>query len=142
MSEILKANHRKVYGNVSNSSSSSSISMSPSGSATNKRSTRSAGDNRSKLSHDIVAGAASFEATRLFEDRHRRNGKPVSHAFARKTLIALAASEVDKLFKVKELTHLDKDQIKSEAIKAIEKEYETHYGGQRHWSPNFKPISW
>ena len=36
MSEILKANHRKVYGNVSNSSSSSSISMSPSGSATNK----------------------------------------------------------------------------------------------------------
>ena len=61
MSEILKANHRKVYGNVSNSSSSSSISMSPSGSATNKRSTRSAGDNRSKLSHDMVAGAASLK---------------------------------------------------------------------------------
>ena len=121
MSEILKANHRKVYGNVSNSSSSSSISMSPSGSATNKRSTRSAGDNRSKLSHDIVAGAASFEATRLFEDRHRRNGKPVSHAFARKTLIALAASEVDKLFEVKELTHLDKDQIKARQSRPLRK---------------------
>lgn len=147
MSEIFKASHRRVYGHHSNSSSSSSssnsISMSPSGSASNRNSTTSGiSDNRTKLSHDIVAGAASFEATRLFEDKHRKNGKPVSHAFAKKTLTAFASSEVDKLFEVKELSHLDKNQIKSEAIRMVEKEYETYYGGQKHWSPTFKPITW
>lgn len=32
------------------------------------------GEHESKLSHEVVAGGAAFEAMKLFEDRQRKNG--------------------------------------------------------------------
>lgn len=32
------------------------------------------GEHEAKLSHEVVAGGAAFEAMKLFEDRQRKNG--------------------------------------------------------------------
>ncbi|KAF5017420.1 hypothetical protein F66182_10652, partial [Fusarium sp. NRRL 66182] len=40
-----------------------------------------------KLSHELIAGAASFEAFKAFEDHCRKEGQPVSHAFAKEALV-------------------------------------------------------
>lgn len=72
-------------------------------------------DHNAKFSHELVAGAASFEGMKLFEDHQRKEGKylkspkleallahdllgkPVSHAFAKELLAGFAGGEVDKL---------------------------------------------
>lgn len=53
---------------------------------------------RSKFSHELVGGAAAFEATRLYEQREAREGKPQNHALAKEIIAGIAGAEVDKLF--------------------------------------------
>jgi hypothetical protein len=60
-----------------------------------------------KFSHELVAGAASFEAMRMFENSQRKEGKSVSHGFAKELLAGIAGGEVDKLFETKGLDELD-----------------------------------
>lgn len=67
-----------------------------------------------KFSHELVAGA-SFEAAKIFEDRQRREGKPVSHTFAKEMITGIAGAEVDKLFETKGLDYLDSDVAKRNA---------------------------
>ena len=59
------------------------------------------GNHEAKFSHEAVAGAASFAAVKLFEDRQRREGKPVSHAFAKEALAAIAGGESTNYLKPK-----------------------------------------
>ncbi|EER32080.1 conserved hypothetical protein [Candida tropicalis MYA-3404] len=113
MFESLKNNHNLVYGSGGSSSDQGS----------------------SNLSHEVVAGAASFAATKMFEDRQRKKGLPVSHSFAKKALSALAGSEIDKIFETKGLNHLDKEQTKNEAIEKVKQGYDESYGQQDQWSP-------
>jgi hypothetical protein len=35
------------------------------------------------FTHELIAGAASFEAMKAFEDKQRREGASVSHGFAK-----------------------------------------------------------
>lgn len=93
-----------------------------------------------KFSHELIAGAASFEAAKLFEDRQRREGKPVSHKFAKELLAGIVGGEVDKLFETKGLDYLDKDQAKSQAIDNAQRGYDQHYGGQDQWLPDSQPL--
>lgn len=113
MFELLKNNHNLVYGSGGSSSDQGS----------------------SNLSHEVVAGAASFAATKMFEDRQRKKGLPVSHSFAKKALSALAGSEIDKIFETKGLNHLDKEQTKNEGIEKVKQGYDESYGQQDQWSP-------
>ncbi|KAL6450150.1 hypothetical protein SBY92_002443 [Candida maltosa Xu316] len=72
-----------------------------------------------KFSHEVVAGAASFAAMKVFEDRQRKEGKTVNHAFAKEALAAFAGGEADKLFETKG--------------------YDEHYGQQDQWTPDSRP---
>lgn len=92
-----------------------------------------------KFSHELIAGAASFEAAKLFEDRQRREGKPVSHAFAKEMLAGIAGGEVDKLFETKGLDYLDRNQAKQQAIQNAQRGYDQNYGGQEQWHPDSQP---
>lgn len=92
-----------------------------------------------KFSHELVAGAASFEAAKLFEDRQRREGKPVSHKFAKEMIAGIAGAEVDKLFETKGLDYLDRDEAKRNAQKYAEQNYDNHYGNQNEWHPDSQP---
>ncbi|RCK56523.1 hypothetical protein Cantr_06008 [Candida viswanathii] len=97
------------------------------------------GGHEAKFSHEVVAGAASFAAVKLFEDKQRRDGKPVSHAFAKEAIAALAGAEADKLFETKGLDHLDRERVRRQAIDNAQRGYDDHYGGQDRWYPDSQP---
>lgn len=97
------------------------------------------GNHEAKFSHEAVAGAASFAAVKLFEDRQRREGKPVSHAFAKEALAAIAGGEVDKLFETKGLDYLDRERLRDQAINNAQRGYDDHYGQHEEWSPEHRP---
>lgn len=92
-----------------------------------------------KFSHELLAGAASFGAAKVFEDRQRREGKPVSHAFAKELLAGIAGGEVDKLFETHGLDYLDKEKAKHEARRMATEGYDQHYGQQEEWHPDSQP---
>ncbi|KAK6200901.1 uncharacterized protein RJT21DRAFT_85393 [Scheffersomyces amazonensis] len=92
-----------------------------------------------KFSHELIAGAASFEAARIFENRQRSEGKPVSHAFAKELLAGIAGGEVDKLVETKGLDYLDRDQARAQAQRSVQENYDSHYGQQDQWSPDQQP---
>jgi hypothetical protein len=56
--------------------------------------------NEGSFGHEVVAGAASFGAFKLFEDHQRKEGKTVNHAFAKELLAGFVGGEVDKLIEV------------------------------------------
>lgn len=96
-------------------------------------------DHQAKFSHELIAGAASFEAMKLFEDRQRREGKPVSHQFAKEALAGIAGGEVDKLFETRGLDYLDRRQAQDQAVQQVQYNYDQHYGGYDQWQPNQAP---
>ncbi|KAI1437503.1 hypothetical protein GGR50DRAFT_645374 [Xylaria sp. CBS 124048] len=91
---------------------------------------------QASLSHEIIGGAASFEAMKLFEDHQRKEGKTVKHAFAKEALAGLAGAEVDRLFETKGLDAFDREKAKHEAKKQAEHYYEEQYGQDEHYDPN------
>ncbi|GAA5881187.1 hypothetical protein JCM16303_004835 [Sporobolomyces ruberrimus] len=74
-------------------------------------------------SHELIAGAAAYEAAKKYEDRCKKNGKPESHEKAKELISAFAAAEATKLIETKGLDHLDKakaeHQAKEQAQKAL-----------------------
>ncbi|MCX4094618.1 DUF3759 domain-containing protein [Nocardia sp. alder85J] len=65
--------------------------------------------------HELIAGAAGFEAMRAFEKHQEREGQPVHHELAKELIAGFAAAEVDKLFESKGLDWLDRDRAKQHA---------------------------
>ena len=54
-----------------------------------------------KWSHELVGGAAAFEAMRKYEQYEEKEGKPANHALAKEILAGLVGAETDKLFETK-----------------------------------------
>lgn len=79
------------------------------------------------FTHELIAGAASFEAAKLFEDRQKREGKPASHSLAKELLAGFAGAEVDKLFETKGLDYLDRDEAKRQAQENAGRIYDEQY---------------
>ncbi|KAK9330011.1 hypothetical protein V1520DRAFT_341655 [Lipomyces starkeyi] len=92
-------------------------------------------EHKAKFSHEAIAGAASFEAFKLFEDRQRREGRPVSHAFAKEVLMGLAGAEVDKLIETKGLDFYDRERAKRHAREQVNQMYDSHYGQNDCYDP-------
>ncbi|KAK0549542.1 hypothetical protein OC845_003080 [Tilletia horrida] len=59
-----------------------------------------------KLSHEVLAGGAAFEAMRAYEKHEEANGKPENHQLAKELVAGFAGAEVDKLFETKGLDYL------------------------------------
>lgn len=93
------------------------------------------GQHEGKLSHEIVAGGAAFEAMKLFEDRQRKNGEPVKHQFAKEMIAGIAGAEVDKLFETKGLDYIDREKAKRHAEKQAEHLYQEQYGDMDEYNP-------
>ncbi|KAL8709743.1 MAG: hypothetical protein Q9220_005529 [cf. Caloplaca sp. 1 TL-2023] len=84
-------------------------------------------DNQAKFSHELIGGAAAFEGMKLFEDHQRKDGKPVSHAFAKELLAGFAGAEVDKLAETKGMDEYDAVRAKHHARESAENMYDEHY---------------
>ncbi|KAG6994090.1 hypothetical protein G7Y79_00047g083160 [Physcia stellaris] len=92
--------------------------------------------NEAKFSHELVAGAAAFEGMKLFEDKQRKEGKPVSHQFAKEMLVGLAGVEVDKLAETKGMDAYDKERAHHHAKENAENLYDQQYGNSDQYDPN------
>ncbi|KAH8548019.1 hypothetical protein BGW37DRAFT_508791 [Umbelopsis sp. PMI_123] len=84
-------------------------------------------EHKSKLSHELIAGAASFEAVKAWEDHQRREGKTVNHSFAKELLAGFVGAEVDKLAETKGLDFLDREKAKYHAKEQVHQYYEEEY---------------
>jgi len=93
------------------------------------------GERKAKFSHEIVGGAAAFEAMHMWEKKQRAEGRPVSHPLAREALAALAAAEADKLFEKKGLNFVDRERAKHHARHQIQELYDRHYASQDSYDP-------
>ncbi|KAI1125881.1 hypothetical protein F5Y10DRAFT_246093 [Nemania abortiva] len=91
---------------------------------------------QSHLSHELIGGGAAFEAMKLFEDRQRKEGKTVNHAFAKELLAGIAGAEVDKLFETKGLDAIDREKAKRHAEKQAEHLYDQQYSQYDQYDPN------
>lgn len=67
-------------------------------------------EHKSKLSHELIAGAAAFEAARAYEQHCAKNGQPPNHQMAKEIIAGLAGAEIDKLFESKGLNAFDREK--------------------------------
>ncbi|KAL1302972.1 hypothetical protein AAFC00_003289 [Neodothiora populina] len=91
--------------------------------------------NESSFGHELIAGGASFAAFKAFEDHQRKEGKPVSHQFAKELLAGFAGAEVDKLAETKGEDFFDREKAKHQAKQNAEHMYDQHYGQHNEYNP-------
>ncbi|KAK6543493.1 hypothetical protein TWF694_000239 [Orbilia ellipsospora] len=77
---------------------------------------------QSEWSHELIAGAAAFEAAKAYETRN--GGK---HGLTKEILAGLAGAEADKLFETKGLDEFDKVRAHHEARRKAEQLYDQQY---------------
>ncbi|CZT21254.1 related to CipC-like antibiotic response protein [Ramularia collo-cygni] len=102
----------------------------------NYKNTYENNDNKAEFSHELLAGGAAFAGMKAFEDHQRKEGKPVSHQFAKELLAGFAGVEVDRLAETKGADYIDREKAKRHAKQNAEELYDSHYGGNDQYDPN------
>ncbi|RUS20869.1 hypothetical protein BC937DRAFT_94163 [Endogone sp. FLAS-F59071] len=82
---------------------------------------------KATLSHELLGGAAAFEAVKAYEDHQAKNGKPDSHALAKELFAAFAGAAVDRLIETKGLDAVDSYKAKQHAKQETERLYAERY---------------
>ncbi|KAI1829208.1 hypothetical protein DTO027I6_9895 [Penicillium roqueforti] len=72
---------------------------------------------KSHWPHELIGGAAAFEAAKLYEDKRVHDGQPENHLLAKELIAGIAGAEVDKLFETKGLDFIDLEKAKHFARK-------------------------
>jgi len=88
------------------------------------------------MTHELLGGAAAFEAMHLWENQQRKEGKTVNHSVAKEMIAAFAGAEVDKLVETKGLDFVDREKAKHHAKKQAEELYNQQYGDMDQYDPN------
>ncbi|KAF5976002.1 putative phosphoglycerate mutase family protein [Fusarium bulbicola] len=84
-------------------------------------------EHHAKLSHEIIGGAAAFEAAKAYEDHVAKNGKPDSHAKAKEFLVGAVGAFVEHEFETKGLDFYDKEQAKRHGERKAHEELQNQY---------------
>ena len=82
----------------------------------------------SNWTHELVAGAAGFEAMKLYERHREREGITEHHSLGKELIAGFAAAEVDRHFEDRGLRHLDRDLARRQARDQAEYLYDQQYG--------------
>ncbi|PYH81362.1 putative phosphoglycerate mutase family protein [Aspergillus uvarum CBS 121591] len=77
-------------------------------------------EHQAKFSHELIAGAASFEAMKAYEEHQERNGKPESHEMAKELLAGFAGAFIDREVETKGLDFIDREKAKRQAERQLE----------------------
>ncbi|KAN0134604.1 Protein of unknown function (DUF3759) domain containing protein, partial [Lactarius tabidus] len=64
------------------------------------------------VSHELISGAAAFEAAKAYENHCAENGKPVSHGKAKELLAGFAGAFIDREVETRGLDYIDKEKAK------------------------------
>ncbi|KAJ3323319.1 hypothetical protein HDU76_013678, partial [Blyttiomyces sp. JEL0837] len=86
---------------------------------------------KGNFGHELLAGAAGFEALRLLENHQAAaTGQPVKHHLFRELLAGFAAAEVDKLVETHSLREkgIDVEKLKEDAKNHALSQYDQQYG--------------
>ncbi|KAI0088442.1 hypothetical protein BDY19DRAFT_951016 [Irpex rosettiformis] len=81
-------------------------------------------EHKAKLSHELIAGAAAFEAAKAYENHVERNGQPDNHATAKELLAGFAGAFVDREVESKGLDFIDRERAKREAERQLHDTYD------------------
>ncbi|KAI6165804.1 hypothetical protein EDD17DRAFT_186818 [Pisolithus thermaeus] len=84
------------------------------------------GGHTAKLSHELIAAAASYEAAKAYEHHVAKNGKPVNHQKAVELVAALTGAFVDRIAETKGMDELDKQRAKHDAHKRAQEALQEH----------------
>ncbi|KAF8476622.1 hypothetical protein DFH94DRAFT_694750 [Russula ochroleuca] len=74
----------------------------------------------SHVTHELIAGAAAYEAAKAYEQHKVANGKPVSHEKAKELIAGFAGAFLDKEVETRGLNFIDKEKAKHQAKKYAE----------------------
>ncbi|KAE8154426.1 hypothetical protein BDV25DRAFT_135860 [Aspergillus avenaceus] len=77
-------------------------------------------EHKAKFSHELIAGAASYEAMKAYEEHCEKNGKPDDHAKAKEILAGFAGAFIDREFESKGLDFIDREKAKYHAHQQLE----------------------
>ena len=83
-----------------------------------------------EVTHELLAGAAGFEAMRLFEQHREREGIPEHHELVKELLAGFVAAEVDKHFESGRYGHLNRHEARRMAREQADYLYQQQYGGR------------
>ncbi|KAJ7581825.1 hypothetical protein C8J56DRAFT_1029295 [Mycena floridula] len=75
---------------------------------------------KSKLTHELLAAAASYSAARAYEKHVEQNGAPASHDQAKALIAAFTGGFIDKMVETKGLDLADAEMAKHKANKKTE----------------------
>ncbi len=78
------------------------------------------------VTHELLAGAAGFEAMRMYEHHREREGIAGHHALAKELLAGFAAAEIDKHFESGRFDHLNREQARQQAQRQAHHLWEQH----------------
>ncbi|KAF9519795.1 hypothetical protein BS47DRAFT_1287806 [Hydnum rufescens UP504] len=73
------------------------------------------GGNQASISHELIAGAASYEAAKAYENHVAGNGQPASHAKAKELLAGFTGAFVDREVETRGLDYIDRERAKRDA---------------------------
>ncbi|KAJ5103207.1 hypothetical protein N7532_003736 [Penicillium argentinense] len=72
-------------------------------------------EHQAKFSHELIGGAAAYEAMKAYEDHEAREGKVDDHAKAKEIVAGLAGAFIDREFETKGLDFIDREKAKRHA---------------------------
>ncbi|GJE86704.1 DUF3759 domain-containing protein [Phanerochaete sordida] len=78
-------------------------------------------------SHELIAGAAAFEAAKAYENHCAENGRPDDHSTAKELLAGFAGAFVDREVETRGLDFIDKEKAKYQAREQLEATYDQQY---------------
>ena len=81
-----------------------------------------------EVTHELLAGAAAFEAMRMYEHHREREGIPEHHELAKELLAGFAVAEGDKHFENDRYGHLDQEQARFQAQQQADYLWQEQYG--------------
>ncbi|KAJ9203695.1 hypothetical protein DTO166G4_8140 [Paecilomyces variotii] len=84
-------------------------------------------EHKAELSHELIAGAASYEAAKAYEKHVAENGQPPSHEKAKEILAGLAGAFIDREVETRGLDYVDRERAKRHARENIEQGYTEDY---------------
>ncbi|KAL2831427.1 hypothetical protein BDW59DRAFT_140161 [Aspergillus cavernicola] len=72
-------------------------------------------EHQAHFSHELIAGAASFEAMKAYENHVSQNGPPPTHQRAKELLAGFAGAFIDREVETKGLDFVDREKAKRHA---------------------------
>src|SRR5580698_7760686 len=80
------------------------------------------------VTHELLAGAAGFEAMRMYEHHREREGITEHHELGKELIAGFAAAEIDKHFEEGRYGHLNHHEARRMAREQAEYLWQQQYG--------------